>query len=126
MPEALTSFRTIVADVDAALAFYTGHLGFAVGFDARPAFAAVTRGGLQVWLSGPKSSAGRTLADGRVPAPGGWNRIVLQVADIAAEVERLKAAGLAFRGPIVKGPGGSQILLDDPSGNPSELFQPAG
>lgn len=109
-----------------AVAFYTNHLGFTVGLDARPAFAAVTRGGLQLWLSGPKSSAGRTLADGRTPAPGGWNRIVLPVADIAAEVERLGAAGLAFRSPIVKGPGGSQIVLDDPFGNPIELFQPAG
>ncbi len=126
MPEALTSVRYMVADVDAAVTFYTGHLGFTLGLDARPAFAAVTRGGLQVWLSGPKSSAGRPLADGRTPAPGGWNRIVLQVADIAAEVGRLRAAGLHFRNEILKGPGGSQILLDDPSGNPIELFQPAG
>ncbi len=126
MPDTLTSVRTIVGDVDAAVGFYTKHLGFAVKLDARPAFAAVAKGGLQIWLSGPKSSAGRTLADGRVPAPGGWNRIVLEVADIAAEVDRLAAAGLAFRGPIVKGPGGSQVLLHDPSGNPIELFQPAG
>ncbi len=126
MPDTLTSVRYIVGDVDAAVGFYTRHLGFTLGLDARPAFAAVTRGGLQLWLSGPKSSAGRTLADGRTPAPGGWNRIVLEVSDIAADVERLGAAGLLFRGPIVKGPGGSQVLLDDPSGNPIELFQPAG
>lgn len=126
MPETLTSVRYIVADVEIAVGFYTNHLGFTLGLDAWPAFAAVTRGGLQLWLSGPKSSAGRPLADGRKPGPGGWNRIVLPVADIAAEAERLGAAGLSFRSPVVKGPGGSQILLDDPFGNPIELFQPAG
>jgi predicted enzyme related to lactoylglutathione lyase len=92
---------------------------------AAPAFADVTRGNLRLLLSGPTSSAGRLVPDGRRPAPGGWNRIQLVVDDLAAEVRRLRAAGLSFRNEIVTGPGGSQILLDDPSGNAIELFQPA-
>ena len=125
MPEDLVNVRYMVDDVQAAVDFYTGHLGFALRFSAAPAFADVTRGNLRLLLSGPKSSAGRPMPDGRNPAPGGWNRIHLIVDDIAAEVERLRAAGLTFRNDIVKGPGGQQILLDDPSGNPIELFQPA-
>jgi catechol 2,3-dioxygenase-like lactoylglutathione lyase family enzyme len=93
---------------------------------AAPAFADVVRGNLRLLLSGPKSSAGRPMPDGRTPRPGGWNRIHFVVDDIAADVERLRAAGLTFRNDIIKGPGGQQIVLDDPAGNPIELFQPAG
>lgn len=120
----LVSVRYIVDDVEASLAFYTTHLGFSVLTSALPAFADVARGDLRLLLSGPKSSAGRTLPDGRQPAPGGWNRIHLIVDDLASEVDRLRKAGLSFRSDIVTGPGGSQIVLDDPSGNPVELFQP--
>jgi catechol 2,3-dioxygenase-like lactoylglutathione lyase family enzyme len=126
MPEELVSVRYMVDDVDAAVAFYTTHFGFSVRSSAAPAFADVTRGNLRLLLSGPKSSAGRPMPDGRVPQPGGWNRIHFVVHDIAAEVERLRAAGLTFRNDVVSGPGGQQILLEDPSGNPIELFQPAG
>lgn len=121
----LVSVRYMVDDVDAAVDFYTKHLGFAVRTSAAPAFADVTRGRLRLLLSGPRSSAGRPMPDGTVPAPGGWNRIHLIVSDIAAEVDRLRTAGLTFRNDIVKGPGGQQILLEDPSGNVIELFQPA-
>jgi catechol 2,3-dioxygenase-like lactoylglutathione lyase family enzyme len=121
----LVSVRYIVDDVEASLAFYTTHLGFSVLTSALPAFADVARGDLRLLLSGPTSSAGRTLPDGRQPVPGGWNRIHLIVEDLASEVERLRNAGLSCRSEIVTGPGGSQIVLDDPSGNPVELFQPA-
>jgi catechol 2,3-dioxygenase-like lactoylglutathione lyase family enzyme len=125
MPDELVSVRYMVDDVDAAIAFYTTHLGFEVLSSAAPAFADVVRGRLRLLLSGPRSSAGRPMPDGRTPAPGGWNRIHLIVEDIAGEVERLRAAGLSFRNDIVTGPGGRQIVIDDPSGNPIELFQPA-
>jgi catechol 2,3-dioxygenase-like lactoylglutathione lyase family enzyme len=115
----------MVDDVEAAIAFYTTHLGFTVRMSALPAFADVVRGRLRLLLSGPASSAGRPMPDGTRPQPGGWNRIHLIVDDLAAEVERLRAAGVPFRNEIVTGPGGKQILLDDPSGNPIELFQPA-
>lgn len=118
------SIRYIVDDVATALAFYTTHLGFALEMDAVPAFASVTRGDLRLLLSGPLSSGGRKLPDGRQPAPGGWNRLLLIVPDLAAEVARLKAAGLPFRNEILAGVGGAQILLEDPAGNPIELFQP--
>jgi catechol 2,3-dioxygenase-like lactoylglutathione lyase family enzyme len=121
----LVSVRYMVDDVDAAIAFYTTHFGFTLRSSAAPAFADVVRGHLRLLLSGRSSSAGRPMPDGRRPAPGGWNRIHLIVEDLAAEVERLRGAGLSFRNDIVKGPGGQQILLDDPSGNPIELFQPA-
>jgi catechol 2,3-dioxygenase-like lactoylglutathione lyase family enzyme len=116
--------RYMVDDVEAAVAFYTAHLGFTLLTSAAPAFADVARGDLRLLLSGPTSSAGRPMPDGRRPEPGGWNRIHLIVDDLAAEVERLRAAGVPFRNEIVNGPGGSQILLEDPSGNVVELFQP--
>jgi catechol 2,3-dioxygenase-like lactoylglutathione lyase family enzyme len=125
MSEDLVSVRYLVDDVDAAVEFYTRHFGFTLRSNAAPAFADVVRGRLRLLLSGPKSSAGRPMPDGRMPGPGGWNRIHLIVDDIAGEVERLRAAGLTFRNDVVSGPGGRQILLDDPSGNPVELFQPA-
>ena len=116
--------RYMIDDVDAAVAFYTKHLGFALLSSAAPAFADVKRGELRLLLSGATSSAGRPMPDGRRPEPGGWNRIELVVDDIAAEVARLRSAGVRFRNDIVTGPGGSQILLEDPSGNVVELFQP--
>jgi catechol 2,3-dioxygenase-like lactoylglutathione lyase family enzyme len=117
--------RYLVDDVDAAIAFCTDHLGFSLLSNASPAFAEVARDDLRLLLSGPKSSAGRPLPDGRQPGPGGWNRIEFVVDDIAAEVERLRAAGARFRSDVVRGTGGTQIVFDDPSGNPIELFQPA-
>lgn len=118
------SIRYMIDDVPAAIQFYTTHLGFVVQHDASPAFAAVTRDGVRLLLSGKTSSGRRAMPDGREPVPGGWNRIHIQVADLAAEVKRLRDAGLKFRGDIISGPGGSQIIVDDPSGNPVELFQP--
>jgi catechol 2,3-dioxygenase-like lactoylglutathione lyase family enzyme len=126
VPDELVSVRYMVDDVENAVAFYTTHFDFELRSSAAPAFADVVRGRLRLLLSGPASSAGRPMPDGRTPAPGGWNRIHLIVDDIASEVERLRAAGLSFRNDVVRGPGGQQILLDDPSGNPIELFQPAG
>jgi catechol 2,3-dioxygenase-like lactoylglutathione lyase family enzyme len=122
----LVSVRYMVDDVEDAVAFYTTHFGFTLISNPAPAFADVMRGSLRLLLSGPESSAGRPMPDGRIPQPGGWNRIHLIVDDIAAEVERLRAADLTFRNDIVSGPGGRQILLEDPAGNPIELFQPAG
>ena len=128
MPEpraTMVNVRYMVDDVDAAIAWYTKHLGFTVLSNAAPAFADIALGSLRLLLSGPKSSAGRAMADGDRPGPGGWNRIHLVVNDLAAEVERLRTAGVEFRNDVVSGPGGSQILLKDPSGNLVELFQPA-
>ena len=125
MPDDLASVRYIVHDVDDALAFYTTHLGFTERMNASPAFADVVRGNLRLLLSGPTSSGGRQLPDGRMPASGGWNRIHLIVDDIEAEIARLTERGVTFRSEVVRGPGGAQVVLDDPSGNPVELFQPA-
>src|SRR5690349_22532878 len=111
----------MVDDVDDAVAFYTSHFGFTLRTSAAPAFADVVRGNLRLLLSGPKSSAGRPMPDGETPQPGGWNRIHFIVSDIAAEVQRLRSAGLTFRNDIVSGPGGRQILLEDPAGNLVEL-----
>jgi catechol 2,3-dioxygenase-like lactoylglutathione lyase family enzyme len=124
--EDLVSVRYMVDDVEESIDFYTRHFGFAVRSSAAPAFADVVRGNLRLLLSGPTSSAGRPMPDGRKPASGGWNRVHFIVDDIATEVNRLRSAGVSFRNDIVSGPGGRQILLEDPSGNPIELFQPAG
>ncbi len=118
------SVRYMIDDVPAAVEFYTKHLGFTLADDASPAFAAVVRDGVRLLLSGKASSGRRAMPDGGVPVPGGWNRMQLQVEDLEAEVKRLREAGLRFRNDIVTGPGGSQILFDDPSGNPVELFEP--
>jgi catechol 2,3-dioxygenase-like lactoylglutathione lyase family enzyme len=123
-PMSSVNVRYMVDDVDAAVAFYTTHLGFTLKSNAAPAFADVTRGELRLLLSGATSSAGRPMPDGRRPASGGWNRFQIVVDDIESEVARLRAAGVKFRNEIIKGPGGSQILALDPSGNVVELFEP--
>lgn len=125
-PEAMVSVRYMVDDVEASIDFYTRHLGFEVRTNFAPAFADVTRGNLRLLLSGPTSSAGRPMPDGAKPGPGGWNRIHFIVDDLAAEVARLRDSGARFRNDIIEGPGGKQILLQDPSGNVVELFQPVG
>jgi len=125
MSETTVNVRYMVDDVNAAVAWYTKLLGFKLLSNAAPAFADVARGSLRLLLAGPKSSAGRAMPDGAKPGPGGWNRIHLIVDDLPAEVARLRAAGVQFRNDIVMGPGGSQTLLMDPSGNLVELFQPA-
>jgi catechol 2,3-dioxygenase-like lactoylglutathione lyase family enzyme len=116
--------RYMVDDVQASVDWYTKHLGFSLLSNAAPAFADVERGGLRLLLSGEKSSAGRPMPDGARPTPGGWNRFELVVEDIEAEVKKLRGSGLTFRNEIVRGPGGAQILLEDPSGNVIELFEP--
>jgi catechol 2,3-dioxygenase-like lactoylglutathione lyase family enzyme len=122
------SVRYIVDDVDAALEFYTRHLGFDIQMHPAPTFAALTRGELQLLLSAPsrQGGGGQITPDGRSPEPGGWNRFQLQVDDLAATVAELRSAGATFRNEIVVGVGGDQILLEDPSGNAIELFQPGG
>jgi catechol 2,3-dioxygenase-like lactoylglutathione lyase family enzyme len=121
----MATVRYMVHDVEAAFAFYTGQLGFQVVQRMGPAFGSVSKGDLTLWLAGPQSSAGRPMPDGRKPEPGGWNRFVIEVDDLTATVEKMKQAGIRFRNDIVTGPGGKQILVDDPSGNPIEIFQPA-
>lgn len=125
MSESLVNVRYMVSDVPQSVDWYVGHLGFQPVGPHSPAFAAVERGPLRLLLSGAMSSAGRPMPDGRRPEPGGWNRLQLVFEDLAAEVERLRARGVAFRNDILTGPGGSQILAEDPSGNVVELFQPA-
>jgi catechol 2,3-dioxygenase-like lactoylglutathione lyase family enzyme len=117
--------RYMVDDVAAAMDFYISHFAFEERMSALPAFADVIRGNLRLLLSGSTSSAGRAMADGAKPGPGGWNRIHFVVADLAGEMARLEAAGVTFRNEVVTGPGGSQVLVEDPSGNLVELFQPA-
>ncbi|HET6568717.1 MAG TPA: VOC family protein [Rhodothermales bacterium] len=122
----MVTVRYIVDDVDAAIAFYRRHLGFQEKMHPAPTFAMLDRGDLRLLLSAPsgQGGGGQVLPDGRKPAPGGWNRISLQVADLAATVEALRADGVHFRSDVIEGIGGNQILLDDPSGNPVELFEP--
>ena len=121
----MAAIRYLVKDVDRALAFYTRYLGFKLQRQAGPAFATVSRDDLTLWLAGPQSSAARPMPDGRRPEPGGWNRLVLEVEDLPSRVAELKQAGIHFRNEIVVGPGGKQILAEDPDGNPVELFEPA-
>lgn len=121
----VASIRYLVSDVERAIAFYTQRLGFRLKQQMGPAFAQVSRDDLTLWLSGPQSSAARPMPDGRRPEPGGWNRLVLEVKDLPSRVAEMKQAGLHFRNEIVVGPGGKQILAEDPDGNPIELFEPA-
>lgn len=121
----MAAFRYIVTDVDESVEFYTAHLGFTVRKQFGPAIAILTDGSVDLWLAGPPASASRPMPDGTKPAPGGWNRIAIAVDDIELVVAALSAAGARFRNKIVSGPGGKQILLEDPSGNPIELFRPA-
>jgi glyoxylase I family protein len=120
-------FRYIVNDVDAAIAFYTQHLGFEVSAQSGPYFAILSRENFQLVLSPPKGPGGgsQPMPDGRRPEPGGWNRMIVQSSKLEADVDALRKAGIKFRNEIVAGPGGRQILLEDPSGNPVELFEPA-
>lgn len=122
----IVNVRYMVDDVAEAVDFYTTHFGFETKRVMLPAFADVTRGNLRLLLSGPKSSAGRAMTDGTQPGPGGWNRIHFVTSDLDGETARLRAAGVRFRNDAVSGPGGRQVLAEDPSGNLVELFQPAG
>ena len=119
----MATVRYLVTDVDAALGFYVGALGFVLVERWGPPFAMVRRDDLTLWLSGPGTSAARPMPDGAQPVPGGWNRLVLTVVDLDALMRALRAAGAHFRGEVVTGPGGRQILVEDPSGNPAELFE---
>jgi catechol 2,3-dioxygenase-like lactoylglutathione lyase family enzyme len=120
----MATIRYLVHDVDAALDFYVGKLGFTLTQRWGPPFAMVSRGDLTLWLSGPGTSASRPMPDGAQPVPGGWNRLVLEVSDLDAKVSKLRESGVRMRSDIVTGPGGRQLVIDDPSGNPVELFEP--
>ena len=120
----MAEVRYLVDDVSRSIEFYTQHLGFALIQQFGPAFASVSRGDLTLWLSGPRSSAAQPMPDGRQPGAGGWNRLVIEVEDIHATVADLKQSGVQFRNEVISGPGGQQVLVEDPSGNPVELFQP--
>jgi catechol 2,3-dioxygenase-like lactoylglutathione lyase family enzyme len=123
----MARIRYMIEDVEQAITFYTRHLGFTLEWNASPAFAAVRRGDLHLLLSGPQSSGARPLPDGQRPSPGGWNRLVIEVEHLPAVMETLKQAGVPFRrDDIVRGPGGQQIWIEDPSGNLIEVFEPAG
>lgn len=122
----MAAVRYLVHDVTEAVGFYTGQLGFTLRQQFGPAMAILARDDLTLWLAGPQASAARPMPDGRQPAPGGWTRFVLEVADLPAFVERLRAQGVAFRNDVLEGPGGRQILAEDPSGNCIELFEPRG
>ena len=119
----METVRYLVSDAARAVSFYVDHLGFERGTEMLPAFATVRREDLELWLAGPQSSAARPMPDGRRPEPGGWNRLVIEVDDLAAMVDGLRTAGATLRNDIVSGPGGKQVLVDDPDGNPIELFQ---
>jgi len=121
----MATVRYLVGDVERSIAFYTKHLGFKLEQSMAPAFARVASGDLTLWLAGPKSSAARPMPDGRSPQPGGWNRFVVELDDLVSRVAEMKRAGQHFRNEIVVGPGGKQILLEDPDGNVVELFEPA-
>lgn len=121
----MAAVRYIVRDVDASIAFYTSRLGFTLIRQFGPAMAILARGGLELWLAGPPASASRPMPDGRVPEPGGWARIVVEVSDIDALVASLRADATPFRNDVIAGPGGRQVLIEDPSGNAVELFEPA-
>jgi len=122
----LAVIRYLVNDVDVAVAFYLDILGFELVEKWGPPFAMVKRGDLTLWLSGPGSSASRPLSNGSKPLPGGWNRLVLETDDLVSLVQKLTQSGARFRSEIVSGPGGKQVLVDDPSGNPIELFESSG
>lgn len=121
----MAAVRYLVKDVDRSIAFYTGQLGFKLDLRAAPAFASVSKGDLILRLSGPGSSGARPMPDGRAQEPGGWNRIVVEVADLARTIGELRKVGVRFRNEMESGPGGKQIQIEDPDGNPIELFQPA-
>lgn len=119
----MATVRYLVGDVQRALDFYVDQLGFQTQQEMLPAFASVNLGDLSLWLAGPQSSAARPMPDGRAPQPGGWNRFVIEVEDIIAIVTRLRSAGVKFRNDVISGPGGKQVLVDDPDGNPIEIFE---
>lgn len=119
----MATFRYLVHDVDAAVAFYTTHLGFTLEEQYGPNMAILLREDLELWVAGPGASASRPMPDGRRPEPGGWNRIVLAMSPIEAAITSLRDAGVVFRSDVVTGPGGTQVLIEDPSGNPIELFE---
>ncbi len=121
----MATFRYLVKDVETSIEFYTKHLGFEAIEKMGSAFAILKRDDLSLWLSGPQTSAARPMPDGKVPQPGGWNRFVIEVTNIDSLVSALKSAGVSFRNEIISGPGGKQIIIEDPSGNPIEIFQPA-
>jgi len=121
----MASVRYIVKDVDVSIKFYSESLGFELKQQFGPAMAILSKGDLTLWLAGPMSSAAKPMSDGSTPQPGGWNRFVFEVEDIQGLVSRLKEKGTRFRNEIIQGPGGSQVLCEDPSGNVVELFQPA-
>ena len=122
----MPTIRYLVNDVDASVRFYQEQLGFTLEQRWGPAFAIVAKDGLTLWLSGPASSAAKALPDGRKPQPGGWNRLVLTMDGIETQIAKLKASGVTFRNDLITGPGGSQALIEDPDGNPIELFEPRG
>ena len=119
----MSAFRYLVSNIESSIEFYQ-RLGFEVLEQWGPAFAIVSKEGLHLWLSGPTTSAAKPMSDGRVPTPGGWNRVVVTVSNLGTLVENLQLVGVSFRNEILTGPGGSQILVDDPDGNPVELFEP--
>lgn len=121
----MATIRYMVSNIEEAIAFYTKYLGFSLVEQMGPAFAIVEKDDLELWLSGPQTSAARPMPNGEIPRPGGWNRLVIQVENIEALVSSMKENGIRFRNEIISGPGGKQILAEDPSGNPIELFQPA-